>query len=209
MILRAVGAYEYARCSDKFCESHYLDAKVRLQLPHTGVRHVPKLHLKEGRIGLITFHALQIMKEIHQLREQLTNIVNKMYPQDEPIRMDPNMPPPSVEQVQALFIIWLWASLHQRTLNFFIFYFFQELMLRQVIAAGLVDQVARLNTARSEAGFLNEDKAEKQYQYITCRTNEEVYIHPSSFLFGKHDEYVVYRHAILQSCHVLDPPSNC
>ncbi len=82
-------------------------------------------------------------------------------------------------------------------------------MLRQVIAAGLVDQVARLNTARSEAGFLNEDKAEKQYQYITCRTNEEVYIHPSSFLFGKHDEYVVYRHAILQSCHVLNLSPNC
>jgi hypothetical protein len=71
------------------------------------------------------------MKEIHQLREQLTYLVNTVYPQDEPIGMDPNLQPPSPEQ---------------------------ELLLRQVITAGLVDQVARLHTDRSEMGYINEAK---------------------------------------------------
>lgn len=129
------------------------------------------------------------MKEIHQLREQLTYLVNTVYPQDKPIVMDPNLQPPTPEQ---------------------------ELLLRQVITAGLIDQVARLNTERSELGYINEGKviktpwmvlpfspwylfsisiqqAQKHFQYLTVKTNETVYVHPSSFLFGQHEEYVVYR----------------
>jgi hypothetical protein len=41
------------------------------------------------------------MKEIHQLREQLTYLVNTVYPQDEPITMNPNLQPPSPEQVPS------------------------------------------------------------------------------------------------------------
>lgn len=137
VILRAIGAYEYGGATDKFCEKHFLNAK--------------------------------IMKEIHQLREQLTYLVNTVYPQDEPIGMDPNLQPPSPEQ---------------------------ELLLRQVITAGLVDQVARLHTDRSEMGYINEAKAQKHFQYMTVKTNEVVYVHPSSFLFGQHEEYVVYRELV-------------
>lgn len=71
------------------------------------------------------------MREIHQLREQLTHIVNTVYLQEEPIRVDSDMLPPTPEQ---------------------------EMLLRQVITAGLIDQVARLNTERNEMGYINDRK---------------------------------------------------
>jgi ATP-dependent RNA helicase DHX37/DHR1 len=110
------------------------------------------------------------MREIHQMREQLTYLVNTVYPQQQPLSLDSNLHPPTPDQ---------------------------ELLLRQVITAGLIDQVARLNTERSEMGYVNEGKADKHFQYLTVKTNETVYIHPSSFLFGQHEEYVAYSDLVL------------
>jgi hypothetical protein len=31
---------------------------------------------------------------------------------------------------------------------------------------------------------------------MTVKTNEIVYVHPSSFLFGQHEEYIVYRELV-------------
>lgn len=67
VLLRAVGASEFAGCTRSVCEGQ-------------GLRH-------------------KAMLEIRKLRQQLTNSVNAVCPDDE-VHLDPKMPPPSQEQVR-------------------------------------------------------------------------------------------------------------
>jgi len=105
----------------------------------------------------------KIMREIQQLRSQLTYIVNQQFPNVNLDFNEPLLPPNNT----------------------------QALLLRQIIAAGFVDQVCRLDVDYNERGFSNVI-GRKLHRYVMCMTNEEAYIHPSSVLFKESPEYVVY-----------------
>jgi len=68
-----------------------------------------------------------------------------------------------------------------------------ELVIRQIICAGLVDRVARLATEEEWPG-LDASFTSKNRPYISIQLGAKtpVFIHPSSYLFGKYPEYVVY-----------------
>jgi ATP-dependent RNA helicase DHX37/DHR1 len=71
----------------------------------------------------------------------------------------------------------------------------QELIIRQIICAGLVDRVAQLATEQQWAQLqLSSSFTSKNRPYISIQLGNKVpvFIHPSSYLFGKHPEYVVY-----------------
>jgi ATP-dependent RNA helicase DHX37/DHR1 len=68
----------------------------------------------------------------------------------------------------------------------------QKVMLRQVIAAGFVDQVAKRIPFTNEAG----EAVSGKWKYITAITKQECFIHPSSFLLREHPEYIVYHELI-------------
>ncbi len=93
------------------------------------------------------------MKEIRQLRQQLTNIF-KSVDADSSITMNPKMSPPSKEQ---------------------------ETLLRQIITAGLIDQVACLQREGSATW------------YAVLHSSDKVYIHPTSCLHGALPDFCVYR----------------
>ncbi|CAH0521923.1 unnamed protein product [Peronospora belbahrii] len=113
------------------------------------------------------------MQNMLKLRQQLTRIVNKLYTEKEgftAVVVKPKMPPPDHE-----------------TQN----------VLRQIVAAGFLDQVAK----RVPAGTITEGtKIERNCAYVTATGNvrEPVYIHPHSCVFTpnptKLPEYVVYQH---------------
>ncbi|CAG8530050.1 13771_t:CDS:10, partial [Acaulospora colombiana] len=104
------------------------------------------------------------MQEIHKLRGQLTNIVNNNCP-DTNVFVDPKMKPPSALQLKAL---------------------------RQIIAAGFIDQVAVRkglidNTTRTFSSTRN-------VAYKTMWSDDDVFVHSSSVLYHeKPSDYVVYQ----------------
>ncbi|KAE9334730.1 putative ATP-dependent RNA helicase [Phytophthora fragariae] len=113
------------------------------------------------------------MQNILKLRQQLTRIVNKLYPEEEgfaAIKLKPKMPPPDLET---------------------------QVVLRQIVAAGFLDQVAK----RVPAGTITEGtKIERNCAYVAATGNvkEPVYIHPHSSVFmpnpTKLPQFVVYQH---------------
>ncbi|GMF43245.1 unnamed protein product [Phytophthora fragariaefolia] len=113
------------------------------------------------------------MQNMLKLRQQLTRIVNKLYPEEEgftTIELKPKMPPPDLET---------------------------QVVLRQIVAAGFLDQVAK----RVPAGTITEGtKIERNCAYIAATGNvkEPVYIHPHSSVFtpnpAKLPQFVVYQH---------------
>ncbi|KAG6586980.1 ATP-dependent RNA helicase [Phytophthora cinnamomi] len=113
------------------------------------------------------------MQNMLKLRQQLTRIVNKLYPEEEgftAIELKPKMPPPDLET---------------------------QVVLRQIVAAGFLDQVAK----RVPAGTITEGtKIERNCAYIAATGNvkEPVYIHPHSSVFTpnptKLPQFVVYQH---------------
>jgi len=94
------------------------------------------------------------MKEIRSLRQQLTNIVKSTDTTLSSITVDPKMSPPTKEQ---------------------------ETLIRQIITAGSIDQVACL-TREGSSTF-----------YSVLHSTERVYIHPSSFVFDSPPDFCVYR----------------
>ncbi|ETW04021.1 hypothetical protein, variant 2 [Aphanomyces invadans] len=116
----------------------------------------------------------KIMEQMLKLRGQLTTIVNKLVGATA-LTLRPNMPPPSDDD--------------------------QDL-LRQIIAAGFVDQVAR----RVPAGTITSgSKIERNCAYMSCNdvVTEPLYIHPHSHLFttdpSKLPPYVVYTNVVRTS----------
>ncbi|EGZ10420.1 hypothetical protein PHYSODRAFT_518292 [Phytophthora sojae] len=113
------------------------------------------------------------MQNMLKLRQQLTRIVNKLYPEEEgfsAIQLKPKMPPPDLET---------------------------QVVLRQIVAAGFLDQVAK----RVPAGTITEGtKIERNCAYVAATANvkEPVYIHPHSSVFtpnpSKLPQFVVYQH---------------
>uniref|UniRef100_A0A4W3HAL9 Activating signal cointegrator 1 complex subunit 3 n=1 Tax=Callorhinchus milii TaxID=7868 RepID=A0A4W3HAL9_CALMI len=102
------------------------------------------------------------MLEIRRLRAQLTNATNAIYP-EAGLFVDPKMKPPLESQVT---------------------------MLRQMVLAGLGDQVAR----RLPPGEVLEDKWRNAYK--TPLLDDPVFIHPSSVLFKQLPEFVVYQEIV-------------
>ncbi|RLN88332.1 hypothetical protein BBJ28_00025842, partial [Nothophytophthora sp. Chile5] len=118
------------------------------------------------------------MQNMLKLRQQLTRIVNKLYPETEgftAIELSPKMPPPDQETQQ---------------------------ILRQIVAAGFLDQVAK----RAPPGTITEGtKIERNCAFIaaTGTVKEPVYIHPHSSVFTpnptKLPQFVVYQHIMRTS----------
>jgi ATP-dependent RNA helicase DHX37/DHR1 len=84
----------------------------------------------------------------------------------------------------------------------------QDIMLRQIIASSLIDKVATLSSVQSVLQTVNTIAADKtsaarisKHQYITCITNQLVFIHPSSVLFKANPppEYVVFTELVQTS----------
>lgn len=103
------------------------------------------------------------ISEVRKLRVQLTNIVNSVLPSAQ-ICVDPKMSPPT--EIQAK-------------------------LIRQIMLVGLADRVARLNIVPNDAEPDVKKKMRNSYQ--TTLINDYCYIHPSSVLYKKNPEYVVYQ----------------
>nr|CCA17666.1 hypothetical protein BRAFLDRAFT_265555 [Albugo laibachii Nc14] len=114
----------------------------------------------------------KLMSQMLQLRQQLTRIVNTLYAEEEgftKIALSSHLDPPSPPT---------------------------EDVLRQIIAAGFMDQVAR----RAPRGMVEEgSKLDRNCAYVNCTGDikEPIYIHPHSHVFtanpSKLPEYVVYQ----------------
>ncbi|XP_010083530.1 PREDICTED: probable ATP-dependent RNA helicase DHX37, partial [Pterocles gutturalis] len=102
------------------------------------------------------------MLEIRRLRGQLTTAVNSICT-DAGLYVDPKMKPPT--EAQATY-------------------------LRQIVLAGLGDQVAR----RVQAEELLDEKWKNAYK--TALLDDPVFIHPSSVLFKELPEFVVYQEIV-------------
>eukprot|EP01132_Coremiostelium_polycephalum_P012058 gene12058-14746_t len=109
------------------------------------------------------------MSEIYKLRQQLTEIVHSLLSQikeeDDDFEIDnftmsSNQPmtPPNAKQ---------------------------ELFIKQVITAGLIDHVARVKES-------SEYTPKNLTEYQPCSTNQSAFIHPTSTLFKDPSEFVVY-----------------
>ncbi|KJH48716.1 helicase protein [Dictyocaulus viviparus] len=103
------------------------------------------------------------MIEIRKLRTQITNIVNTSFKQPLDIVMDPCLPPPSDVQAQ---------------------------LLRQIMVAGLVDNIAR----RVDRSCNDEDVPKGAYQ--TMKLQGFVFIDPASVLYTDEPDYVIYQQVI-------------
>lgn len=101
--------------------------------------------------------------EIRKLRVQLTNEINLHIP-DLDLCVDPKMPPPS--DIQAKF-------------------------LRQILLAGMNDQVAR-KIPPEEVG---EEKQKLKYAYKTPEMEDPLFMHSASVLRKSQPEWVVYQEA--------------
>ncbi|XP_017506592.1 probable ATP-dependent RNA helicase DHX37 isoform X2 [Manis javanica] len=102
------------------------------------------------------------MMEIRRLRGQLTTAVNAVCP-EAGVFVDPKMQPPSESQVTYL---------------------------RQIVAAGLGDHLAR----RVQSEDLLDDKWRNAYK--TPLLDDPVFIHPSSVLFRELPDFVVYQEIV-------------
>jgi ATP-dependent RNA helicase DHX37/DHR1 len=120
---------------------------------------------KEGFCHKFKLHS-KTMKEIRMLRWQLTNLLNQQKSAAaQQIDFESRPPPPSRDQ---------------------------KVLLRQIIAAGFVDHIARRIPDTNEAG----EEISGKWKYVTGITSQEAHIHPSSFLYKIRPEWVVYKELI-------------
>lgn len=112
------------------------------------------------------------------MREQLTRIVNEVNALSTAPKLDPKAPltPPTRTQkillrFFLLFLVMSFVSLIDLAdLSSF---------LRQVIAAGFVDQVARRVPMVDDEGRTLKNR----FKFISAVANAEVFVHPSSVMF--------------------------
>jgi ATP-dependent RNA helicase DHX37/DHR1 len=97
------------------------------------------------------------MNEIHKLRVQLSTVIQRALPEGEVNAQElDQLRPPTADQL---------------------------LLLRQIITAGFLDQVARLSVEDDDTDKESRSARLSRYSYSTCMTETQVYIHPSSVLF--------------------------
>ncbi|KAF7727046.1 putative ATP-dependent RNA helicase DHR1 [Apophysomyces ossiformis] len=106
------------------------------------------------------------MEEIRNLRRQLTNMVATNFPGVD-ICVDPKLKPPSARQLKVL---------------------------RQIITAGLIDSVAvRTDVLETGGGKGKRFKNSRGVPYKLMWSDEEVFIHPTSVLYGQEPpRFLVY-----------------
>ncbi|KAF9158748.1 putative ATP-dependent RNA helicase DHR1 [Actinomortierella ambigua] len=105
------------------------------------------------------FVRFKAMQEIHQLRGQLTRMVQDNFadlPSVRDLTFDPFMPKPSARQMLAI---------------------------RQIVACSFVDQVA-IRRDLVETVEVNYSKHATQTPYVSMWSKEPLYIHPASGLYG-------------------------
>lgn len=135
------------------------------------------------------------MDEIHKLRGQISNIVQANF-SDADAGFLPKISPPDAFQVRS-FASW---GFRPFSLIFFIF-FLQVKVLRQLLTAAFIDQVAIRKDLLEEATG-NKLSTSKGVPYRTIGIDEDVFIHPSSVLFSASPpEYLVY-HEVVRSSQV-------
>ncbi|CDO72409.1 hypothetical protein BN946_scf184977.g108 [Trametes cinnabarina] len=113
------------------------------------------------------------MEEIHKLRAQISNIVQTNFP-DVQTGFESNLPPPSALQLKVL---------------------------RQLIAAGFIDQVAvRKDIAQKGIGSGTQYTTSRGVAYQALGIDEDVFIHPSSVLANQRPpDYVVFLEVVRTS----------
>ncbi|KAG8831892.1 putative ATP-dependent RNA helicase DHR1 [Serendipita sp. 399] len=110
------------------------------------------------------------MEEIHKLRSQLSSIVSSAIPSANP-EFSPKLSPPSSIQLKVL---------------------------RQLLAAGFIDQIAaRKDVADKQSSSGSKFASTRGVEYRTIAVEEDVFIHPSSVLFQQSPpEYVAFREIV-------------
>ncbi|KIJ54659.1 hypothetical protein M422DRAFT_73568 [Sphaerobolus stellatus SS14] len=119
------------------------------------------------------FVRAKAMEEIHKLRSQITNIVNVNFP-DMNIEFNPQTSPPSDLQLRVL---------------------------RQLITAGFVDQVAvRKDLVDKSTSNPEKRGSSRNVPYRAIGVAEDVFVHPSSVLYHHNPpEYVVFHEIVKTS----------
>ncbi|KAL1923687.1 uncharacterized protein VTP21DRAFT_8667 [Calcarisporiella thermophila] len=110
------------------------------------------------------FLRLKAMQEIRKLRNQITQLVQTNCPGVD-VCIDPKMRPPTDVQRQAL---------------------------RQILAAGFIDQVAVRKDLVADAENEGTGKKRERPAYVTLWSDEEAFIHPTSILHRQAPDFVVY-----------------
>lgn len=133
------------------------------------------------------------MEEIHKLRAQINNIVQANFPGVDTGYVS-NLGPPSA--LQVCFV--------ELNCCFFLLRFFLQLkVIRQLLTAGFIDQVAVrkdrvIQTSTTGVQFATS----KGVAYRALRVEEDVFIHPSSILASSSPpEYVTF-HEIVRTSRV-------
>lgn len=133
------------------------------------------------------------MEEIHKLRAQINNIVQANFPGVDTGYVS-NLGPPSA--LQVCFV--------ELNCCFFLLRFFLQLkVIRQLLTAGFIDQVAVrkdrvIQTSTTGVQFATS----KGVAYRALRVEEDVFIHPSSILASSSPpEYVIF-HEIVRTSRV-------
>lgn len=112
----------------------------------------------------------QAMEEIHKLRAQISSIVQANFPSID-VGFNPNIPPPNTNQVKVL---------------------------RQLIAASFIDQVAvKKDLVQPSSANGSKYASCRGVEYCANGVTEDVFIHPSSVLFHKAPpDYVVFQEIV-------------
>lgn len=112
------------------------------------------------------FLHIKNMKEVHSLRQQLIKIQNGLNEENGKNQLSYNVSPSTADQ---------------------------DNLMRQIICAGYVDQVARLAT-NDELEKLGDKLKRGNRPYISqsMGLSSPLYIHPSSYLVNKYPKYIVY-----------------
>jgi ATP-dependent RNA helicase DHX37/DHR1 len=173
--LAAIGAFEYANDQEAFCQQH-------------------KLHFKT-------------MQEIHLLREQLSGILSTLFKESQNVGEDLEMKTleedmDAEEMNLQRKIKEIEGKTKQSKFNKTNKPVFeaklakpskeQNLKIRQIIASGLLDQVAKRYPKLDESGA----PMKNRYVFRTATTSKECAIHPNSFLKFDPPEYVAYNELI-------------
>lgn len=109
------------------------------------------------------------MEEIRKLRRQLSAIASSVLPQADP-QFVAKLPPPNALQLKVL---------------------------RQVLAAGFIDQVAVRKDIVEKGPSGNKYASSRNVAYRAVDVEEDVFIHPSSILYHQPPpEYIVYREIV-------------
>lgn len=166
-------AYESAGGGHKFCSEQFIRPKVGLNLSLI--------------YGLSFF--FKAMEEIRKLRAQISSIVQVNFPGTDP-EFSPLLSLPSDPQVNLPPFASAMFDLQ-----------FQVKVLRQLLTAGFIDQVAvRKDIVDKRYSTGNQYTSSRGVAYKALGVSDDVYIHPSSLLFNAvPPEYLIYQDLVKTS----------